>query len=517
MSPSNGALRRRHSMWAAVAALAMAITACSSSGTDDTAGDELSSAGSAESVVRFAQPREVLTLHPHLIESNNIPTVQIDRHVFDRLIVRDGQESVGSLAESWETVDPLTWVFHLRDEVTFTNGEPLTADDVVASLEKTVKEAGPLADYWTDLDTVTAIDDTTVQITTTVPKGDMLSSLEMLLIGPADLLEDPDFAEHPIGSGPYTLTEWTRGSKVVLERNPDYWGPEPTVETLEFYEMAEESSRVTALLSGELDVIPLEPDSLSAVEESDTARVIASPSWQYYYLWPNHSKESLANEKVRQAIYHAIDIQSMVDSLFPTTGRIMQAPISQVATDAATLEPYTYDPDLAKQLLADAGYPDGLTLGLQWASGDGPLIRDVATTIAANLGQIGIEVELQERDAAGFVDARENRTYDLSLQRHSGALGNASSTVGRLYTSAEHRIGFSDPTYDAMADAALEQLDPDEQAVAWKEAQQYIWDRAVVFWLVELDGVFGVSNRLADFEPGPDAARAQFSYVELAE
>lgn len=510
-----------------LAAFVLFASACAGADPSDDDGaepvDEGAEAGETEpdgpsgpSVVRTSLAREVLTMHPHLIESNNIPTVQVGRHIYDRLIVRDGADHVGQLAESWEIVDDNTWVFDLRDDAFFHNGDPVTAHDVVASMNKTVEEDGPLASYWTQLDMIVALDDHTVEITTTSPKGDMLASWEMLFIAPADLLDDPEFSERPVGSGPYVLTEWQRGSRIVVERNEDYWGELPNVERIEFYEMPEESTRVTALLNNELDIIPLDPDSISTVEGSNQARVESAPSWQYYYLWPNHTKEGLGETEVRQAIAHAIDMQALADDLFPDTGRVMRAPITQIATHAADLDPYPYDPERSRQLLEEAGYADGLQLGLQWASGDGPLIRDVATTIASYLQAVGITIELQERDAASFVDAREQQTYDLSLQRHSGALGNAASTVGRLYDSSEHRIAHEDPVYDQMVADALTVLDEDEQVVAWREAQEYIWDKAVVFWLLELDGIYGVSSGIADFDPGPDAARALFMNVQFA-
>ncbi|MGH3748628.1 MAG: ABC transporter substrate-binding protein, partial [Micromonosporaceae bacterium] len=178
------------------------------------------------------------------------------KQIFDTLVVKDGQDYQPDLATKWEQPSPKEWVFHLREGVKFHDGKPLAAEDVKFSIERLAESESPLGPLWESLDAVEATDDSTVTIRTKEPLGgSMLANLSLLYVTPAATTEEKDFFDKPVGTGPFQVKNFVPGERLDLKANAKYWDGKPKLNTLNFRNIPEESSRVTALRSGEVDVV----------------------------------------------------------------------------------------------------------------------------------------------------------------------------------------------------------------------------------------------------------------------
>jgi peptide/nickel transport system substrate-binding protein len=471
-------------------------------------------------VLRTNTTTEIYAWDPHLHGGTSGMTAL--RHIFDRLVTRDGTKLVGQLATDWKLIDDLTWEFTLRDDAHFHDGHQLTAEDVKASLDRLAELKDQyLYPFWDDYESAEVVDDFTVRIKTKTLKADMLPSLEVLVIGPAHLMDDPNYSNTMIGSGPFRFVEFRPGEVLRMEANPDYWGGGPAIAGIEFYEIPETSSRVTALLAGDLDIVSaLEPDSVPVVEGNESTKVVSVPSWVRDLAFLNHHLEKYQDLRVREALWLAIDTQEIVDGLFPPgLARVMKSTVSSQALDFKDLGPYPYDPERARALLAEAGYGPGNPLRVRptYVSGSGILLSEIVTLVGAYWSAIGVQVDIAEQDEATYQEERTNRSYEIQFTQNSGGLGDVASNEGRLFHSSDGRFGFNDPEADRLIEAARSELDPAAQSALWGELQEYLRQQVNAIYLVELSGLFGVGNEVGNFNPGPDVLRADFRAVTLGE
>jgi peptide/nickel transport system substrate-binding protein len=393
---------------------------------------------------------------------------------------------------------------------------------VKASFDRLVATADTyLLPFWSNYDSTEIVDDFTVRIKTTSPKADILVSMEVVVIGPAHLMDEPDFTDTMIGSGPFKFVEYSPGEVLRMEANSEYWGGAPSIDGIEFHEIPESSSRVTALLAGDLHIVSsLEPDCIAVVESNDSTRVISVPSWVRDYIIFNHFDEKFHDLRIRRALWLAIDAQEIVDSLFPPGfARVMRSTVSSQALDFEELGPYPHDPAQAQSLLAEAGFGPGnpLNVRLSFVTGDGMLISEITALVAAYWTAVGVKVDIVEQDEATFQDERTNTSYEIQITQHSGGLGDVASTEGRLAHSDDKRFGFGAtyPEVDTIINAARAELDPARQSELWGELQVYLRENINNIFILELSGLFGVRNEVGNFNPGPDVLRADFRAVTL--
>jgi peptide/nickel transport system substrate-binding protein len=378
----------------------------------------------------------------------------------------------------------------------------------VTSVERVVELDGPLAPLWASLDTIEAADDHTVTITTAEPFGGVLTSLSrtpIILTGSDD-----------VGTGPFALDSFTSGETLVLVGNDDYWGGAPALDRIEVRNIPEVSSRVTALLNGEIDFTwALPPDQFPEVDGADGVTFVTAPSYQHYYAWLNAQRPPFDNVAVRQAVAHAIDWDSIVEDLFPTIAERATAPIPPTVFGYGANEPYAYDPELARSLLAEAGLADGFTTSMQFAATCCPLIQELAQAIASDLSEVGIDVELLEKETGVWVEDLLALDWDMNLAFNVTTTGDANFTIGRLYTCAADRTGFCDEELDALIATAQSTIDDTARAEAWAAAGSYIWDQAIGLFPFDVDANYAMSSSVQGFEPDP-SGNPEFASVSIA-
>src|SRR5699024_5361695 len=209
---------------------------------------------SGNQALKVAFDQGIDSLNPYGDANGEPSTILASRQIYDTLVVNEEEEIKPSLAESWEQPDSKTWTFNIKEGVTFHDGSSLTAEDVKYSIEQQVdSDDSPLTVLWSDFDSVEVKDDYTIEIKTKKPMGTLLSSLTLLFITPADSATD-EFYKEPIGSGPFKVSSFVPEQELKLTDNEEYWDGSPKLKKLEFENIPETSSRLTALETGEIDL-----------------------------------------------------------------------------------------------------------------------------------------------------------------------------------------------------------------------------------------------------------------------
>lgn len=322
----------------------------------------------SDSLVVGMRTNALLTLDPAMFRDRD--TEAVLRNIFDSLVstTLEGQV-VPNLATAWRAIDDTTFEFDLVSGVTFSNGEPLTADDVVFTFQRVITEGAidgetsPRAGLLGPLASVEAVDDDTVRFnySTTFPQELLLQALVHFQIVPLDYITEVGvaaFTAQPIGSGPFTYAGGSLDGQVTLQRNGSYWAGAPALQTVVFRMMPEPSTRVAALLSGEVQIIQAVPaDLVDRIDGVPGFAVHTAPGTRAYAIELNNATEPFNDVRVRQALNYAIDWDSILTNIYQGYAeRLATAFLPSGFGFDADLAPYPYDPDRARALLREAGY-----------------------------------------------------------------------------------------------------------------------------------------------------------------
>jgi peptide/nickel transport system substrate-binding protein len=452
----------------------------------------------------IASSEDVISLDPHMLDSNN-PTGSAIWSVFDSLVRRDLDGSPKPrLATSWERVDDVTWRFKLREGVKFTNGEPFNAEAVKVNLARMdtapFNSVQQLHDQ-TGLKEVRVIDDYTIELVTVAPTVNMLYWLEEAFIAAPKYITEtsPDeVAKAPIGSGPYKFVEWRRGDALVLTRNDDYWGDKPAVKDIIFRNVPEVSSRLNELRAGTVDlVVGITPDSADQAN-SDVSDLVKIEGLRKMHMGISIKGEqpALADVKVRQALNYAVDVPTIISSLLGGSTSPLLSIVNPPNNNPA-LKPFTYDPEKAKALLAEAGYADGFPLTLQWSTRfDGG--KEVSEVVGSYLEQVGIKPTYEAVELGQFREGLGKASLKGIYFQGWAALINPSVELVILTCGhVDNSSGYCNPKYDELVLKAAQTLDDAERQKLEFQAQEIIWNDAPWLYLWRLPSFFGLSKKLS--------------------
>lgn len=443
---------------------------------------------------------------------NYVNDVQI-RNIYDPLIERDNEGGfIPGLASEWKNIDELTWEFTLREDVTFHNGKPFTAEDVKQNIEYILNEENNsfYRSRWTAFKEVKVIDDYKVQIITHEPLPNLLLRIaDDLLIMDMEHVQEvglDEAAKNPVGTGAYKFSEWERDQYLKLEANEDYWNGAPSIKQVTFKYIPEFSTRLAAFLSGEIDLFKNVPvDSVERVENDGNSKIEMIGSSRINYVALNTFYDGpLQDKKVRQAISYAVNVDELLASVLNGNGTKMTGPLSKINADYAETEGYEYDPEKAIQLLEEAGYkPSDITLQLDTPNGRYPMDTHVAQAIAAQLQQIGITVNVQVNEWGNHLAKIRQREMSDMFILGWGPAFDAQGTVENLFTEEAPYSGFYDPEVQEMISNAIPIFDPEERKQAWAEIQQRLVEEAAWIYLWQQGDLYAVRKNLS-FQPRID-------------
>src|ERR1700759_177612 len=379
--------------------------------------------------IRYANQGELKSLDPYTLKETT--TIAHHAHVYEGLVTRDKDLKIApALAESWETPEPTRWRFHLRKGVKFQNGDPFTADDVVFSADR-VRAKGSNLQTRIDADVkVVKVDDYTVDFILTKPNPILFSQWDTWYIMDKKWCEEnnataptpasatsPSYASlHANGTGPFSVESHQPGVKTVFKPNPNWWGkPEHNLKEIVFTPIASASTRVAALLSGEVDIIePVPVQDIQRVNASGNAKVLTGPELRTLFIGMDQLRDELlySNVKgknpfkdirVREAFYKAIDIELIKNRVMrglSTPSALMIAPqLFALSGEFTRPKP---DPDGAKKLLAEAGYPDGFEVTMDCPNDRYVNDAAICQAVVGMLARIGVKINLLAQPKAQY-------------------------------------------------------------------------------------------------------------------
>jgi peptide/nickel transport system substrate-binding protein len=517
--------RRSKAVVAVVAASALALAACASERDDDETGEDFD----RDAILIFGTAGETASLDPTFVSDGE--SIRVARHIFDTLLqIRQGTTEIEpGLALDWDSDEAgTTWTFELREGVNFHDGEPFNAAAVCANFDRWHNLTGAAQDpgrtyYWRTLmggfaenepdsgagEPNFAGCDATGEYTAVISLNKVTSKFPRLLslptfamhspaaleqynasdLGPWGEFEWSEYAEgHPTGTGPFKFVQWDRGNQEVhLERNDDYWGGTADVAGIVFKAIPDETQRVEQLLAGEIHGFDLPAPAHWPRLEAEGMNLLVRdiPVNILYVAFTQSSNEALQDLDVRRAIAHALNREGLVNALMPegaTVATQFQPPsLPGYADDVTT---YEYDPDLARQLLADAGYDEDnpLRLTFYWPTEVTrpymPTPRDMIELFQPDLEAVGIEV-----DPVSLVWGTEyipavigQGEGDLHFLGWTGDYPDAYNFIGTWFARENPEWGFDYPELFAKMAEADQTADEDERVALYQELNRLIME-----------------------------------------
>lgn len=441
-----------------------------------------------------------------LVSKNNINETLIDR---------DGVtgELTPRLATSWEMVDERTWRLQLREGVSFTDGAPFNADAVIFSLERGMRQqefvCSVSSKAFTSFNlTAEAVDEYTVDITADLPAPILHLGFAIYpMMSPNTDLNT--LTRAPVGTGPYVLAEWTSGTRIVLDRNPDYWGDEPAVSKATYVFRNEPSVRAAMVATGEAD-IALE---ITEQDATNAATDFAYPNTETTWLRLDDRFEPMSDARVREAMALSIDREAMVGTVLPgDTALATQLPGASIDGYNPDIEQYPYDPERASQLLAEA-QADGIAvdtpirfLGRIGVFANAEEVMQVITQMINQTG-FNVSLEMMERARHANFQARpypEDVGPNINLLMSDNNRGDSSFGLFNHHSEGQQSATYTHPELDAMIDRAIT-LSGEERTSELQAVNAYVHDNTVIIPLFYMVSFARVAERL-DWVPNDETS-----------
>lgn len=419
------------------------------------------------------------------------------------------------LAEGMTQETPTTIRIRLRAGIKFTNGEPMDADAVVHSIDlfRDGKTTPAYAIYATPVEGVEKVDDRTVLLRTKYPTPAIGFVLTQIYVVPPKYWAQvgvAGFGQKPIGTGPFKLTEWVKDSRLVMDRNPEYWGTAPgNIDRLIWRAIPDDTARAAGLQAGEFDITSaLAITDVTALEADRGVRLASVPSFRIYTIILStlpEMKTPLQDKRVRQAINHAIDKDSLIKNVLFGRARALSGQLlrrEQPGFDPA-IGDYAFDPAKARALLAKAGYKDGVEIVFKFPSGRYAQDREVSEAVAGMLAKVGIRTKMTVLEPGEFL--RQLRVRELQPMAFVGlAPPDDPDFQVSQYRSSWRYSYVQNPEFDRLIDAGAQQMEPVARAATYRELMASMHAEAPVAWLYQGVDYYGTSPRVQGFMPTGD-------------
>lgn len=419
----------------------------------------------------------------------------------------------GHLAASWEVKDKNTWIFNLRKGMKFSNGTEVTAKDVVHTFFRMSKDPeSSQRQNARKVKTVEAVDKYTVKMITKKPTAPLLSYIcGLWSVTSKDAYDKYGKKEadknHPYGAGPYKLKEFVIGNRMVLEKNPNSpFAKKDAADLIIIRKMVEPEQRVTALLNGEIQIAQfIPPHLLVRIEKAKNARLVPTSSVEIMFLAMNPAFKPWDNKKIRQAVCHAINRKGIVKALLKDQARILHGPIGpgQYAYNPKLQPRYDYNPAKAKQLVAEAGYPNGVDVDLYTPVGRYVNDKQITQAMVPMLNAVGIKTKLHTPEwVTQWANVRKGKR-PFFYQGRGSVIDPGPALSQYFETGVSPRIKYSDPEYDKLMQAEREAFDPEKRVETLQKAMSVLTEGAPACFMWTHTLQYGVAKNV-DYQPRPD-------------
>jgi peptide/nickel transport system substrate-binding protein len=441
------------------------------------------------------------TLHPYAISAS--PHYGIWQHMIEPLVEINyaKKEYYGTLAESWE-FQGKKWVFRLRKGIRFHDGSPFTAKDVIHSVNRIKNDKQSLqAENFRDVTEMQAPEDYTVIFTTEVPNAvflDRLNNRFMVSKAAADKYGD-QADQYVIGTGPYKFVSWQRDGNLVMTRNDNYWGAKAAIKEIVLKKVGEDAARVAGLLAGQGDVINNLPvDEVPRLDKHPRVRVEKVEGLRMYFLAMNVTHKPFDNKLVRQAFNYAVDPAAVIKYIYEGNGYVMNGPMgANVIGYDPKIKRYPYDSQKAKELLAKAGYANGLEVKLYFSPDRYPKAREVCQVLADQLLKAGVRAELVSQEFVVFWGKEGVNGGKLPFYYVGRPAIDADTVYDQYFRSGvSPRIQYKNPEFDKLIDEEQKTGDPKKRIAILQQAGRILMEDAPIVPLYTLAEIYGAARNV---------------------
>ncbi len=506
--------------------------ASGSTASSATSGDLSAQSGGAASdeIATKADPNSIVAgfnSEPGKLDPQNntqIVGIMIERQIFEPLVDKDPEtgELIPCLATEWSWDDDTHLRLKLREGVKFHNGEDFTADDVLYTLER-IKVGSASASLYGPFDPENsyAEDDYTVVIAFT---GNFAPALNFLTNGRAYIVPHDYMVENgeealnqnPIGTGPFKFQEWVISSHCNMVRNDEYWGEKPSFENLQVRFITDDTARMVALETGELDIaLQIQESDINSIMNGDIAHLLGYkvPGQQgNYFAFNPNNVEAFNDIRVRQAMAYAVDWEAALQAANGDLYLLMDSCIPVTIDYQTSIGTYEYDVEKAKQLMEEAGYGDGLSFNCVEEE-VAPSVR-LLEILQQYWSEIGITMEIQVVDTATWMESNMNGTSDTSISNMTATTGDPHHSLnGFLETSSNITGKITDAHFNELANEALAAMDETERAEIYAELQQYVYDNVFIIPMFVKAVTYGVWDYIDGFVADPGQ---QVKFVDIS-
>lgn len=502
--------------------LAAVLTGCGGgSGTEqkeNTVSQKAEVHAQEKDTLTVAYRSEAANLDPH--NNQSLTAFSIELLIYDRLVDKDAEGNiVPSLATEWEELDEVTIRFHLREDAFFHNGDKVTAEDVKYTIERAETMPGS-SSFMSAFDGAgtTVVDEHTIDIklhTPFAPIYNYLASARGCIVNKAEMekIGSDAYGRKPIGSGPLVFSQWTAGDSIVLTRNENYWGEKTAYEKFTARFISEAPSRAIELETGGIDVaMHVAPSDITRLSENEKVKIYNEPGYTFTMITINqNSIPALADVKVREALYAALDIEGIVTAVYKDTAVPAYSIFSPQVAGYKQIGGDEYDPERAKQLLAEAGFDYNITLQLITTdSSDSVSICEIVRNMWE---QVGVKVEIVTYDQATLTEKVSSGDYMLQIAATSPSSGDPDHA---LWEWKDERLGYNTPDeVKELIEKGASVYDMEERKAIYEEVQKLCWDYYGEIPISFSNVVYGTGAGVVnmDVNPGnvPNFSRVSFN------
>jgi len=462
----------------------------------------------------IALPNDVNTLDPHMTASIG-SDLSVASHIYPALVLRGPDLKLQpDVATAWEAVDDLTWRFTLNPDAVWTDGEKIDAEAVKWNLERVLDPArkSRIATWFAPIETITAVDATTLEIKTKTPYATLPDQLSMFFLLPPDWAATNDPASATASGGPYIMQNRVPGSSITLAANPDYWGPQPPFETVVFTVVPEDAARAAALRAGEIDFAKsIAVTELARLSEAEGVDATAIPSTRMAFMKFNTRKAPMENKAFRQALNYAIDKEGIAEVIYG--GYTTPAPCQVLTEDYfgfnPDLKPYPYDPERAAELLEESGVDLSQEIELEVATATYVQAQEATQVIASQLSELGLNVRITELSFGSFMD-KQVKAKDLAQAAYLTYAWPTLDADGQLslFEKGNAYDYWDSDEFSAIIAEGRATTDPAVREDVYKRATEYMCEEAPIMFLWNQPVSYALRDDLTWQARGDDWVRA---------
>ncbi|MEI2468965.1 glutathione ABC transporter substrate-binding protein [Peribacillus frigoritolerans] len=494
--------------------MAIIITGCSSNNDVSTTESDPNKASNGGGTLVIARLSDAENLDQQFMSTINAASVTHHK-IYEGLVQRgENSEIQPMLAEKWKQINDTTWEFKLREDVKFHDGTPFNADAVKKTFDRLLDPAvaSPRAVVFDMVKEVKPVDEFTVQFILKEPFSPLLSILanhEGGIISPKTIEKyGKKIIQEPNGTGPFAFDSWSPGQEITLTKNDSYWGDEPKVDKVIFKVVPEDSTRISMIETGEAHIAePLPVAVMDQVESSPSMDVYRSEGYGTEYLGFNVNNEPFNDKRVRKAIAHAIEMDSIIKGVFNNVGVKANSLMgSKVFGYNEDLEAYDYNLKEAKKLMAEAGYSKGLDATI--LTMDSKERVNLAEVLQSQLKGIGINLKVQVMEYGSFVEQVNKGQSEMFIISWRNATGDADYNQYNLFhTESQGAAGntffYSNQKVDRLIDAARKEKEEGKRKELYAEAQEIEMADTPYIPVRVIENVAAVAKEVKGFSISP--------------